>query len=139
MADRFVQHDAGPAGAEHDIHFAGGRRNRFEIDQRLTHRIVDRALPGIGCDEARVALAAAITVAAALLPRAVADHDRDTQPHQRPHVAIGLAVAAQNLDRLPGRGEARRNLAHARVLGARIGVDGFEKPRLGFESRAAER
>ena len=47
VADRFVQHHAGPAGAEHHVHLAGRRRHRVEIDQRLAHRFVDRALPGI--------------------------------------------------------------------------------------------
>ena len=47
VADRFVQHHAGPAGAEHDVHLAGRRRHRVEIDQRLAHRLVDRALPGM--------------------------------------------------------------------------------------------
>ena len=37
VADRLMQHHAGPAGAEHDVHFAGGGGNRFEIDQRLPH------------------------------------------------------------------------------------------------------
>ena len=70
-----MQHHAGPAGAEHDVHLAGGRRHRFEIDQRLAHRVVDGALPGVGGDEALVAFAAAIAGAAALLAIAVADHD----------------------------------------------------------------
>ena len=47
VADRFVQHDAGPAGAEHHVHLAGRRRHRLEIDQRLAQRLVDRALPGV--------------------------------------------------------------------------------------------
>ena len=45
VADRLVQHHARPAGAEHHVHLAGRRRNRFEIDQRLPHRLVDRVLP----------------------------------------------------------------------------------------------
>ncbi len=43
VADRLVQHHAGPAGAEHDVEFAGRGGDGFEIDQRLTHRVVDRA------------------------------------------------------------------------------------------------
>ncbi len=42
VADRLVQHDAGPAGAEHHVHLAGRRRHRIEIDQRLAHRLVGR-------------------------------------------------------------------------------------------------
>ena len=72
VADRFVQHHARPAGAEHHVHFARRRRHRFEIDQRLPDRVVDRAAPGLGLDEPRIALAAAIAVAAGLLTVAVA-------------------------------------------------------------------
>ena len=45
VADGFVQHDARPAGAQHDVHLAGWRRHCFEIDQRLTHGLVDGMLP----------------------------------------------------------------------------------------------
>ena len=45
VADRFVEQHAGPAGAEHDRHFAGRRGDRFEVDQRLGERDVDRAVP----------------------------------------------------------------------------------------------
>jgi hypothetical protein len=45
VADRFVQHDAGPARAEHDVHLAGRRRHRFEIDQRLAHGAIDGVAP----------------------------------------------------------------------------------------------
>src|SRR3984957_319688 len=139
VADGLVQHHAGPARAEHDVHLAGRRRHRFEIDQRAADGGVDGALPGVGCDEALVTLTAAVAGAAALLTVAVADHDRAIDAHQRPHVTIGLAVAAQDFDRLPGRRHAGRDLAHPRVLGARIGVDGFQKPRLGLETGTAER
>ncbi len=94
MADRFVQHDAGPAGAEHHVHLAGRRRQGVEVGQRLSHRPVDSVLPRIGDDEALVALAAAVAGAAGLLPVAVADHDRNVDAHQRADIAIGLAIAA---------------------------------------------
>ena len=94
MTDGLVQHHAGPARTEHDVHFARGRRHRFEIDQRLTHGVIDRALPSVGRDEALITLTAAIAVAAGFLAIAVADNDRDAHAHQRPYVAIGLAVAA---------------------------------------------
>ena len=45
VADGFVQHHAGPARAEHDVHLAGRRRHRIEIEQRLAHRLVDGVLP----------------------------------------------------------------------------------------------
>src|ERR1700694_2318109 len=40
VAAVFVQHHAGPACPQHDVHFAGRSRNRFEIDQRLADRAV---------------------------------------------------------------------------------------------------
>ena len=40
VTDRFMKHHAGPAGAEHDIHFAGRRGDRLEIDQRFADRAV---------------------------------------------------------------------------------------------------
>ena len=139
MADRLVQHDAGPAGAEHHVHLAGRRRHRFEIGQRLTHRAVDGLLPLVGDDETLVALAAAKAGAAGFLPVAVADHDRDVDAHQRANVAIGLAVGADHLHGLPRGAETDRNLADAGVLGAGIGIDRLKEPRLGLEGRAAER
>ena len=42
VADRLVQHHAGPAGSEHHVHLAGRRGHRSEIDQRLAQRLVDR-------------------------------------------------------------------------------------------------
>src|SRR3984957_13751050 len=94
MPNSFMQHHAGPARAEHDVHLAGRRRHRFEIDQRAANGGIDSVLPSVGGDEAVVTLAAAIAGAAALLAVAVADHDRDIDADQRPHVAIGLAVPA---------------------------------------------
>ena len=78
-------------------------------------------------------------MAAGFLAVAVARDDRDVDAHQRPHVAIAFAVAAQDLDHLPGRAERDRDLPHARVLGAGIGVDGLQQPHLGLEGRLAER
>ena len=138
MADGLVQHDAGPAGAEHHVHLAGWCRHRLEIDQSLTHGLVDRTLPGVRGDETFVALAAAEAERAGLLPVAVAGDDRDIEPHQRPDVAIGLAVGSKDLDHLPGRGDARGHLPHAGVLGAGIGIDLFQRLHLGVEGGSGE-
>src|SRR6476660_5839621 len=50
-ADVFMQHHARPAGPEHDIHFAGRCRNRFEVDQCLADRAVGGLAPSLGVDE----------------------------------------------------------------------------------------
>src|SRR6185437_15120608 len=93
---RLVQHHAGPAGAEHDIHFAGRCRHGFQIDQRLADRAVGRLPPRLGLDEARVAFAAAIALAAGFLPIALAGDHRDVDPHQRADIAIALAVRTED-------------------------------------------
>src|ERR1700758_1690752 len=91
-------------------------------DSRLT--IASRSLaPGFGFDEAGMALAAAITLAAALLPVALAGDHGDIDAHQRADVAIALAIGPQDLHHLPGRGEAGRALPHPRVLVPDIGID----------------
>src|SRR6185436_17306619 len=94
-----------------------------KIDERLAHRIIGRTLPGAGFDEALVALAPAIAVAAGLLPVAFARHHRDVDADQRAHVAIGLAVGAQDLHHLKGRAERDRYLPHPRIARTRIRVD----------------
>ena len=96
-------------------------------------------LPALGHHEAIEAFAAPIAVAAGLLPVAVTGHDRDSHAHQRTDVAIGFPVGAQDLDHLPAGAEGDRHLPHARVLGARIGVDGLQEPHLGLEARRAQR
>ncbi len=81
MADGFMQHHAGPAGAQHHVHFAGRRGNRFQIDQRLADRAISGLAPRLGLDEPRVTFAAAIAFAAALLPVALSRDHRNIDPH----------------------------------------------------------
>src|SRR5712691_10161466 len=105
MADRFMQHDAGPARREHHVHFAGRRRHRLKIDQRLAKRVIGGLLPSRRGEEAPKSFPPAITLAAGFLAIALAYHDRNVDPHQRPDVAKTLAVRTQDLDRLPARAE----------------------------------
>ena len=86
-----------------------------------------------------IALAAAEAVAAGLLPVAVTDDNLHVEPHQRTDVAIARAVGAQNFHHLPGGADARGDLAHARILGAGVGIDLFQQLHLGLEGRGAER
>src|SRR5262249_43162907 len=102
VPDRLVQHHARPAGAEHDVHLASRRGYSGQGGERGAHRLVDGVLPAFARDEARKALAPAIAVTARFLAVAFTGHDRDVDAHERPHVAIALAVAAQDLDHLPG-------------------------------------
>src|SRR6476619_4436052 len=114
MADGLMEHHARPASAEDDIELTGRGGDRFEIHQRLAHRVLNCAFPLTGLDEALIALAPAIAVAAGFLPLAFASDDRDIHSHERPHIAIGLAVRTQDLDYLPCRAERNRYLPHPR-------------------------
>jgi hypothetical protein len=40
VADRLVQHDARPAGRQHDVEGAGRGGDRREVDQRLPQRLI---------------------------------------------------------------------------------------------------
>ncbi len=71
MADRFVQHNARPAGAENDIHCAGRCLDRFEIDECLTKRLVGTVLPIALGNEIAEADAPAAAIGAAFLPIAL--------------------------------------------------------------------
>jgi hypothetical protein len=139
VADRLVQQDAGPAGPEHDLHFAGRCVDRVQIDQRHTQGLVDRRPPVVGRHDLGVGDAPAAAVAAALHALALANHDRDVEPHQRPDVGHTLAAGAQDLERLPLAADRGADLAHALVLGAGIGVDLLEQLDLGLEGLEAER
>ena len=105
MADRLVKQHAGPAGAEHDLHFAGGGGDRLEVGQRLCERDVDRPVPGLGLEQIVVEIAPAKPVIAGLAPVAVLRDELDVEPHQRPDVVRDEAVGADDVDHAPACGE----------------------------------
>src|SRR5215211_3749944 len=90
-------------------------------DSRLT--MASRIAPGFGFDEARVAFAAAITLAAAFLPVALSGNDGNIDAHQRTDVAIALAVGPHNFHHLPGGAQADGDLPHPRILVANVSVN----------------
>src|SRR5216684_6609964 len=139
VTDRLVQHHARPARPEHHVHLAGGRRHGFEVGERLSDGLVDRPLPGARLQEALVTFASAVAVAAGFLAITRAGDHRDIDPHERPYVAVGAAVGADDLDHLPGRAEADRYLLDPRVFRARVSVDRFQQLDLDLEARRAER
>ena len=138
VADRLVQQHPRPAGAEHDLHLAGRRVDRAEIDQRLAQRLVGGRLPVGGLKQALVGDSAAAAVAAALHAIALADHDGDVEPDQRADVRGPLAAGAQDLDRLPVAADRGGHLAHPRVLAAGVGVDLFQQLDLGLEGHESQ-
>src|SRR4029077_12985884 len=120
VSDRFMQHNAGPARAEHDIHFTGWSRDSLKIDQRLPYRFVDRALPGRWVDRPLKTFAPAKPVAARFLPVTVPGDHRNVEANHRANVAISLAICTQDLDHLPTGSDAGGYLSHARILLTRV-------------------
>ncbi len=138
MAHRLVQHDAGPAGTQHDHHLAGRRRHRAQIDERLAQGLVDLAAPLGGVEIAVIFDAPAGARGAALHAVAVGDDDADIEADERPDVGGIVAAGAQDAHGLPLPAERHRDLAHARILAARIGVDLGEQLGLGREIEATQ-
>ncbi len=122
MADRFVQQDAGPARAEHDVHRAGGAGHRVEVQQRHAHGVVDQRLPHRGIEEACDFVATTGALVADLAVIAVGRDHLDVEAHQRPHVADELSVVGGDQHVLVLRDDARHHLLDARVAAARVDV-----------------
>ena len=139
VTDGFVQHDAGPARAEHDVHLAGWRRNQFEVQQALTHGIVDRLAPGASVNKPLIAFAPAIPMTAGFLAIAFSDHDGDIDANQRANIAVDLAIGPHDLNDLPGRGNACRHLTDALILGPCVSVDLLQQLDLCVEARCGKR
>ncbi len=138
MADRLVEQNAGPAGPEHHLHLARWRRLGRQVDQRLTERLVDAVPPLARIDIGGIAAPAARAMASYFLAVAFGRHDRDIEADERAHIEGLLAARAHDLDHLPFAGKRAGDLLHARILGARIGVDLLEKPHFVFEGHIGE-
>ena len=123
VADRFVQEDPRPAGPEHDLHLAGRRRHRPQIDECLAERLVDGRAPALGGDDAREREPSAGPETPGFLAVALADDHRHVQPDEGTDIGEALAAGAQDLYGLPFARQAGHDLAHAGVLRARVGVD----------------
>ena len=127
VADGFVQQDAGPAGAEHHGHGAGGGRTGVQVGDRLVHRLPGVALQHFFAEIAVVVAAA--TAGGALLPLALAaiDDDGNGDPHQGPHVGRQTAVAAGHQHHVVFTGEGGHDLGDPLVQGAGIAFQAFQQ------------
>ena len=116
VADRFVEENARPAGAEHDVHRAGGAGHGVEIHQREAHGFVDERLPARGLEELRELATAAAALIADLAASlgALRDH-LHVHPHQRLHVRDERAVARRDHHVAVLRDHARHHLDDARI------------------------
>ena len=134
-----MQHEAGPAGAEHYGQLSGRRRAAVQVDQRLAQRLVHRAAPECGVKQTPIAMTPPGAEGAAFPSPVLLHHDRHVEPDQRAQVGRPRAVRAQHLDRLPFPEQRRHDLLHPRVSASRIGVDLAQRRRavreLGFGQR----
>jgi hypothetical protein len=130
VADRFVQQDAGPAGAEHHRHFAGRRRFGGQVDAGLMHRalgiVAQHRIAEVGVVEAPAA------ARGTLLAPPLFFHDHGHRhPHQGPHVGRHAAVGTRHQHHFPGAGNVGHDFAHPRVEGPRHGFEAFQQLDLG--------
>ena len=139
MADRLVQEHAGPARTEHDRHFSGRRRLRFQIDQRLAQCLVHLAPPVRRLEPAVVGRPAARPVGAGLHPAVPLDDDRDIEADQGPDIGGTLPVAADDQHSLPLAQKRRRDLPYPPVLRTGVFVDFLEQLDLALERHLRER
>ena len=98
----------GQPGPSTTGHLAGRRGDRFEVDQRLGQRDVDRPVPGRRLEQLVVEIAAAEAVIAGLAPAVLLGDDLDVEPDQRADVVGDEAVGADDLDHAPAAGERDR-------------------------------
>ena len=75
MADRFMQQNAGPAGAEHHFHLSGRRGHAAQIHQRLAQSFIHTALPGFSAQHAVIGKAPAGAEAARFAAITLGHHD----------------------------------------------------------------
>ena len=139
MADRFMQQNAGPAGAEHHFHLARRRRHAAQVHQRLAQRLIHAALPGFSTQHALIGKAPAGAEAAGLPPITLGHHDRDIEAHQGAQISEALPIRAQDLHRLPFPGDGSHHLHNARVSRAGIGINFLQQGGLGSEIHLRQR
>ena len=126
VADRLVEQNARPAGAQHHRHAAGRRRLRRQIDAGLMDGVLG-VLPEPRIGEVAVVVAAA-AAGVTLLALAVLDHDdREGNAHQRPHIGGHVAIRPRHQHDLPGAGDVRHDLGNARIEIAGKLLQAFEQ------------
>ena len=122
MADGFVQKNAGPAWAEDDGHLTRRSWARLQIGQRRAHRLID-VLRNHGIVKIGQAKAAATAGGAAFAPAFLFGNHRDRQAHQWAHIGGEHAIGPRHHHHVVFHGQTGHDLHHARVFGARQGLD----------------
>ena len=123
VADGFVQQDAGPSGAQGDVHDACRGGNGLEVDESDTQGFSRGGFPVVGVDEAGQRVTPAAAGVAAFATTVFLDDDRHVEAGHRAGVGDGVAFGAQNHHFLNGGSKGCGDLNHAFIQGAGIGVD----------------
>ncbi len=129
-----MQQDARPARPQHHRHLPGGGGDGSQVDQRLAHRLVNRALPISRVEIGLITAAPAAAETTAFLAAIFFHHHRDIEADEGTDVGIMFAAGAHDLDTLPLARQAGGDLAHATVLGPRIGIHFFQQFHFLFEA-----
>ncbi|EAR49629.1 hypothetical protein OG2516_15109 [Oceanicola granulosus HTCC2516] len=139
VADRLVQQDAGPAGAEHHVHHAGRGGLGLEVDQRDAQRLAGGGLPEAGVDQPEQAGAPAGAVVAALAAAVLLDMDHHVEPRHRADVGDEIALGPQDHHFLVRGGEGCRDLHDPGIEVAGEGVDLAQQRHLAGEGGVEHR
>ena len=123
MADRLVQQDPGPPGAEHDRHVAGRRGHGLHVHRGLPHGLACYLQrPLVRGHEAEIPAPAAARVALLAPPVVLHDYGH-VEAHERPHVRRERAIGALHEYHFVDTCEARDDLCDARIHRAGAPID----------------
>ena len=126
MTYRFMQQHTRPARTEHDRHAAGWGVYRFQVHQRLAHRlagIIQRPAHLTHRLEEILVTETTTTASAAAFTAAIALHQHGTvKTHQRTHIGTQGTVGPSHQHLFIDTGEGGDHLGHRRIQGTGITI-----------------
>ena len=139
VTNGFVQQDARPARAQHDIHHAGRRGLCFEVHQGNAQRFADHGLPRGARDQAVQFDSAAAPGATGFAPPVLFDNHRDVEPRNRSGIGHAPSIGAQNFNFLAAGRQGGRHLNDPAVQIPGKGIDFAQSLDLNRKRRADDR
>ena len=134
VADGLVQQHAGPAGAQHHVHLAGGGGAGLQVGQGgadgFVHILGEQGIVEIVQAQAATAAGRADLAARLSVLLLFGDH-RQTHAHQGTHVGRQRAVGAGHQHHVVLGSQPRHHLLDARIPGAGHFLDALEQGHLG--------
>ena len=134
---RFMQHHAGPARSEHDIHLTGWSRKGLKIDQGLPYCFVNRPLPRLRLDQSLEAFAPAKAVASGFC-RSPSPATTDTFMRTMGRMSRYVSPSARKISTTCQLAPTLAVTCLTRASFSRIGIDRSKQFDLRFESRRAQ-